>query len=130
MRTSQLLSKEGRFFFSYFCKGAFTELFDLRAEKGLPLPMELLSVNSLRGLIEKSGLEIIELGMFAQKSYFTSAWDILKNISALGASAVSGPRLSRRQLMLLCEEYERRFKTTRGVPVSYSIALGIAEKRL
>ena len=66
--------------------------------------------------------------MFAQKSYFTSAWDILKNISAIGASAIAGPRLSKRQLMLLCEEYESRFKTKRGVPVSYMIALGVAGK--
>jgi Methylase involved in ubiquinone/menaquinone biosynthesis len=128
VHTRELLSNNGRLLFSYFCKGTFTELFDLRTEKGLPLPMELLSENSIRGLIEKSGLEIIELGMFAKKSYFSSAWNILKNISALGASAVSGPRLSKRQLMLLCEDYERRFKTKRGVPVSYSIALGLAGK--
>ncbi len=127
-RAGALLSKEGRLLFSYFCKGTFTELFALRTEKGLPLPMTLLAGNVIRGLIEKSGLKIIELEMFAQKSYFTSAWEILKNISAIGASAIAGPRLSKRQLMLLCEEYESRYKTKRGVPVSYMIALGVAGK--
>jgi SAM-dependent methyltransferase len=127
-RTGDLLSKGGRLLFSCFCEGSFSELFALRMEKGLPLPVKLLGKNSIKGLIEKSGLEIIELEMYAKKSYFKSAWDILKNISAIGASAVSGPRLSRMQLMLLCEEYERRFKTKRGVPVSYTIALGLARK--
>ncbi|MGB7569266.1 MAG: methyltransferase domain-containing protein [Chitinivibrionales bacterium] len=127
-RAGALLSKEGRLLFSYFCKGTFAELFALRTEKGLPLPVALLGGNSIRGLVEKSGLKIIELEMFAQKSYFTSAWDILKNISAIGASAIAGPRLSKRQLILLCEEYEHRFKTKRGVPVSYTVALGQAKK--
>jgi Methylase involved in ubiquinone/menaquinone biosynthesis len=128
LHTSSLLSRDGRLLFSYFCKGSFTELFAVRTEKGLPIPMELLSENSIRSLIEKSGLKIIELEMFTKKCYFISAWDILKNISAIGASAVAGPRLFKRQILLLCEEYERRFKTRRGVPISYTIALGLAKK--
>lgn len=122
------LAGGGKLFFSAFCEGTFSELFTLRAEKNLPIPIGLQSEDSIRGMIEKSGFKIVTLECHAKKSYFYSAWDILKNLSAIGASAASGPKLSRKELFLLCEDYESRYKTLLGVPVSYSIALCVAQK--
>ena len=127
-RANSLLSRGGRLLFSVFCKGTYSELFTLRTEKGLPVPIELLCEKSISSLIEKTGLNIIDLEIYKTKSYFTSAWGVLKNISAIGATAVVGPRLLKKQLLSLCEEYERRFNTRHGVPVSYTVAIGMAQK--
>jgi malonyl-ACP O-methyltransferase BioC len=122
------LSPGGKLYFSAFCEGTFNEFFTLRTEKGLPVPIGLQSKTVILSMLENSGFKTVRLEAYEKKVYFYSAWDVLKNLSSLGASAVMGPRLSRKELFLFCEDYEDRFKTLLGVPVSYSIALCVASK--
>ena len=122
------LSPGGKLYFSAFCEGTFNEFFTLRTEKGLPVPIGLQSKKKILSMLQNSGFKTVCLETYEKKVYFYSAWDVLKNLSALGASAVTGTRLSRKELFLFCEDYEDRFKTLLGVPVSYSIALCVAAK--
>ena len=126
---SSLLAPEGKFLFSIFVKGSFCELAQLRLVRGLTIPVNLPESSSLPVLFKRNGLDIIESENYSAISYFPTALALLRSISSIGGTAVSGPRLTRSELIDICKDYERIFSTDKGIPLSYKACIGTVGKK-
>lgn len=124
----RILMTGGHFVFTEFLEGSFSELCGLRQKRKLPLPVHFLTEEELHAMLAKCGLAVCRYAMQSEECYFPSALQVLKNVSDVGATAVAGARLSRRQIMSLCQEYDDEFGTEKGVRVSWRSVCGIARK--
>lgn len=123
---ARILKPDGKIVFAVFLQGAFEELFMVREKMGLSVPVQFVDDGQLQTMIKKCGLKLCDMSIKSEKYYFHSAWEILKYLSDIGSSAVSGKRLSRPSLMAFCRDYENRFGTREGIPLSSRFAFGIA----
>jgi ubiquinone/menaquinone biosynthesis C-methylase UbiE len=123
------LKPNGTVVFSAFLTGSFHQVCLLRERRDLSVPVRFVGEDEINALVNKCGLEILEFSTTSDVYYFQSAWDVIRYLSDIGSSAVHGKRLSRAGLLSFCEEYEDRFGTDRGIPLSYRVGSGIARKR-
>jgi hypothetical protein len=123
-----LLKEDGCLHYAVFCKGSYAQLAALQKRRNLPQPVWFCTVRQLNAMLAKAGFTNVQTKRYAAVKYFTSAHQALRQISGAGATATGGPQLLRGELTQLCREYEQRYKTRRGVPVSYTVALGTARK--
>ncbi|MFP4164388.1 MAG: methyltransferase domain-containing protein [Chitinispirillaceae bacterium] len=114
--------------FSVFTRGSFGELCAVRNSQGLSVSTWFPSDEDLVRLLKNAGAEIGDLQEFSSIRYFDSAFSALKSLNAVGGTAVSGPLLKRGQLADLCRQYEARFGTDAGIPVTYKALLGYARR--
>lgn len=125
---SNLLKNKGILLFAIFTEDSFIELNSIKKELGLPIPVFLPTQKDLCTLLKKAGFTILKTDMFASTLYFPSAFKLLKSLSAIGGTAVSGNRLSRSALFNFCKKIEDNFQSDNGVPISYRALIGSARK--
>ena len=126
----RVLSPGGVMVFSVFLKGSFCQIFSLRQERNLGIPLRLQSKDGFGGQLQTSRFSSLRLATFEEEYYFPSALGVMKYMSGIGSTAVSGRRLLRKEILALCREYEERFATARGVPLTVRVAYGTATKVL
>jgi malonyl-ACP O-methyltransferase BioC len=126
---ARILKPRGTVVFASFLRGSFFELCTVREHLELSIPVRFIDGDSVCATITKSGFDLLEYTDRNQEYYFNSAWEILKYLSDIGSTVVSGKRLSRSGLLALCDEYEKRFRNGRGVPLTCSVGWGMAVKR-
>ncbi len=124
----RVLKPDGRIVFAAFLRGSFHEVCILREKMGLTVPVHFPDDHELHDMVKICGLDLLDFSIKSEKHYFHSAWEILKYLSDIGSSAVSGKRLSRSSLLAFCRDYEERFGTKRGIPLSSCFACGIARR--
>jgi len=125
---SDLLKSKGILLFATFVEGSFFELNSIKKEWGLPIPVFLPAPQNLCDLLKEAGFIILKTDKFTNTLYFPTAFQLLKSISAIGGTAVSGNRLSRSALFDLCKKFEKNFQSDKGVPISYKALIGSARK--
>jgi malonyl-CoA O-methyltransferase len=116
--------------FSVFLTGSFSQMFSLRQDRNLGIPLRLQSKDDFAGLMRKLGFSFLQLASFDEEYYFPSALDVMKYMSAIGSTAISGKRLMRKGIQTLCKDYEDRFTAVQGVPLSVRVGYGLAKKVL
>ncbi len=124
----RVLVPGGALIFSVFLSGSFCQVFWLREERNLGIPVHLLSPDEFVCQTRASSLSLLQLETFEQEYYFPSALGVMKFLSGIGSTAVSGRRLLRQEIAALCGEYEEKFATARGVPLTVYVAYGTAVK--
>jgi malonyl-CoA O-methyltransferase len=124
----RVLKSGGNLVFAAFLDGSFRELCALRQQRGLSLPVRFFSEKDLHAMIKKCGLLECRYAAMRGQYYFPSAMDALKYLSDIGSTAAAGPRLAKKEIADLCREYEDRFGTEKGVPITCNVALGVAKK--
>jgi malonyl-CoA O-methyltransferase len=129
LELKRILKPAGRIVFAAFLNGSFLEVCSLRERIGLAIPVRFIAGEQLRAAMSGCGLDLMEMSTKNEKHYFQSAWEVLKYLSDIGCSAVSGKRLSRSGLIEFCSEYENRFGTPQGIPLSCRFACGIAQRQ-
>lgn len=125
---SDILKNDGMLLFAAFVEGSFIELNTLKKELGLQIPVLLPDSKVLCNLIENECFTITKTGIFTSTLYFPSAFELLKSISAIGGTAVSGNRLSRSDLLEFCKKFEQKYQCDKGIPISYKAVFGSARK--
>ncbi len=126
----RVLMLGGALVFSVFLRGSFCQIFSLREERNLGVPVHLQSRDEFTGQMQASRFFPVQVTTFEEEYYFLSALDVMKFLSGIGSTAVSGRRLLRREIVALCRHYEERFATDRGVPLTVRVACGTAIKVL
>jgi malonyl-CoA O-methyltransferase len=124
------LSPGGVMVFSVFLRGSFCQIFSLRQDRNLGIPLRLQSKDVFAGRMRAARFSSLRLATFEEEYYFPSALGVMKYMSGIGSTAVSGRRLLRKEILALCREYEERFATAKGVPLTVRIAYGTATKAL
>jgi malonyl-CoA O-methyltransferase len=122
------LKTHGMLIFSIFSEGSFFELYNLRSQSGLSIPINLPPKEMILSTLNRSDFKIIETETFCSTVYFPSAFELLKSISGIGGTAVSGDRFTRKKLLEFCEQYESQYRCSDGVPLTYRAILGSARK--
>jgi malonyl-ACP O-methyltransferase BioC len=112
--------------FAVYTEGSLEELSQIRAAMGLTIPFGRFTDATFAAALRKAGFDLTESADMADTHYFTKAIDALRDISACGATATAGKRLSRAELIRFCSAYEDRFGCAKGVPVSYRAMVGTA----
>ena len=126
----RVLSPGGVMVFSVFLKGSFCQIFSLRQDRNLGIPLRLQSKDGFAGQVRAMRFSSLRLATFEEEYYFHSAFGVMKYLSGIGSNAVSGRRLLRKEILALCRDYEERFATAQGVPLTVRIAYGTATKVL
>lgn len=124
------LKASGPIIFSVFTEGSFNELHSVRLSKGMSVSTWFPAEDELLSLFRSAGIEMEEdtKESFSYVQYFSDAFDALKSLSRIGGSAVSGPLLNRGELIDLCRQYESRYATSKGIPVTYNALIGCARR--
>ncbi|HMD69067.1 MAG TPA: methyltransferase domain-containing protein [Chitinivibrionales bacterium] len=125
----RVLAAGGALVFSGFLQGSFSEIFSLRQERNLSVPVRLPSRDDFSALLAASGFDCRTYLSFEKQYRFASAMDALKYMSETGSTAVEGRRLSLREIIKLCREYENNHSEPSGVPLSINVAYGLALKK-
>lgn len=122
------LTPDGWLAFSLFTSGSLEALHSLQQQWGLqsittyPANIEFLN------LLEHAGFAIIDSAIDDEKEYFSSGREALRSLSAIGATAVKGRRLSPSELRSFCRLYETQCRTEDGVYIHYNVLRGIGRK--
>lgn len=125
---SEILKKNGTLLFAAFVNDSFWELNQLKQDWGLKIPVHLPDCKKFLDFVKKSGFSIKETDVYESTIYFQSAFELLKSISAIGGTATSGKRLKRYSLMKFCDDYEKRYGSDKGIPITYKAVIGKAIK--
>jgi SAM-dependent methyltransferase len=126
----RVLVPGGALIFSVFLRGSFCQIFLLRQERNLGIPVHLQSQDEFTGQVRASRFSLMHVETFDEEYYFSSGLGVMKFLSGIGSTAVSGRRLLRNEVLSLCDEYEEKFATERGVPLTVRVAYGTAIKVL
>jgi SAM-dependent methyltransferase len=124
----RVLAPGGALIFSVFLSGSFCQVFLLRQERNLGIPVHLQSRDEFVDRMRASRLSLAHVETFDEEYYFSSGLGVMKYLSGIGSTAVSGRRLLRKEVLALCDEYEEKFATARGVPLTVCVAFGTAVK--
>lgn len=125
---AHVLKNNGILLFTTFIKSSFRELNTIKKELNLKVPVLLPDEKQLCSSLEKAGFSILKTNTFTSTIYFPTAFKLLKSLSAIGGTAVTGDRLSRNALFNLCEKFELNFRSDNGVPLTYKALIGSARK--
>lgn len=123
-RIYEVLRPQGTFLFATFTQGSFFELNHLRQEMNFRIPVHLPDENTFLSFLQQCHFDFSESERFSKTLYYPSALELLKSISAIGGTAISGERLPPRKLMQFCSEYEKKYRCERGVPITYRALVG------
>jgi malonyl-CoA O-methyltransferase len=123
-----LLVTEGFLVFGAFTEGSFFELFTTLTGFGMQPPVSCPSPERLTKMYSSAGLTIVEQEIVERTLYFKDARTALKSVSGTGATAHEGRLLTRRNLERFCRDYEHRFRTGSGVPLTYRATIGVCRK--
>jgi malonyl-CoA O-methyltransferase len=125
---SALLKPRGYFIFSLFTSESFRQLTEMRKRFNLPTSIILPQHRTIDELLDRNGFSCCTTEDFSDTLYFPSAMALLKHLSAIGSTNVSSQRMSRTSLLRFCSEFEAVFRTSQGIPLTYSALLGYARK--
>jgi malonyl-CoA O-methyltransferase len=128
-RAGETLRIGGFCAFSIFVNDSFFELFETRRAQHLAIPVQCPEAGQVKSLFSSGQFKLVRYELFRQTMYFPDARSLLKNISATGAGATPERRLVRGELDRFCACYEEKFRTDKGIPLTWQAAIGIAEKR-
>jgi malonyl-CoA O-methyltransferase len=128
---TRITVKNGLFVFALFENGSFFELYEIMSGCGIPVPVRYHERLSFERLLKNSGFDILEFKSEKKTVYFSSAREILRYFSNIGATATAAPRLKRQrpEIEAICSEYEKKFSTDKGFPLTVVTGCGIAGKR-
>jgi malonyl-CoA O-methyltransferase len=113
---------------SVFIGDSFNELFSMREYFGLSNNFRAMEPSGFLAGLEQAGFTPAEHETVRMVVHAPDASTHLKNLGAIGGTAVAGRRLLRKELAAFCTEYERRFRTEEGVPLTYYALFGVAAK--
>ena len=122
------LKPKGIFIFSLFVEGSFHELFETKRACGMTDPMIFVPSSDIEAYLDAAGFIDKEIEQYTRTVYFTSAWQLLRNMSATGSTGAFSRHMSRSELEQLCRLYEKNFRTDKGVPLTYNAFMGSALK--
>jgi len=125
----RVLKPGGMLVFAVFLKGSFHEVNLLRQNRNLPLPARYFTDNQIQVIARELEFDIVEYTIQNEVYYFKTAREILQYLSDIGSTVYTGTMLSRKDLLLFCIEYEARFRTQQGIPLSCRYCWGKAVKR-
>jgi ubiquinone/menaquinone biosynthesis C-methylase UbiE len=128
-KTGETLRIGGTCAFSIFVNDSFFELFETRRSQHLAVPVQCPEAGQVKSLFSSGQFRLVRYELFRQTMYFPDARSLLKNISSTGAGATPGKRLVRGEVDRFCACYEKKFRTDKGIPLTWQAAIGIAEKR-
>ena len=120
-----MLKPGGNLLFSVFIEGSFAELAATRALYGLPSPVRCPSPGDFESSLREAGFDHICYESVTHTIFAADAKANLKSISAIGGSATEGPLLTRAALRDFCRSYDERFRTEKGVPLTYKSIIGM-----
>jgi len=123
-----ILKPEGFLALSVFVADSFMELFTIRSHFGLSNILPCIELSAFITILDEAGFTGLEYNLLRKKVYSRNALAHLKSISGIGGTAVTGKRLTRMELAEFCKEYETRFRTDQGVPLTYCALIGICRK--
>ena len=109
--------------FSIFGSGTLQEFSDL-----MSVQLHYQTDQEIIELLERD-FEIEQHDHLSDKLFFPSVRDILRHIQATGVGGVSEYRWNKSSLQTFEEEYENRFGTEKGLPVSYAASCFVVRKR-
>lgn len=126
-----VLKDKGILHYAVFVKGSLHQLNQARAACGLHNPVTFLEINQLFEMADRAGFDIIQetVQQHTCTHHFPSAFDVLKSLSAIGATATSSAPLNRKKIAELCSNYDSLFGTENGTPVTYRAITGKALRR-
>lgn len=123
---ARVLIPDGHCIFSLFVNGSFEQLYAQRSSFGLSQPITLLNEQAITEMFTTEGFIIRSSSILHHIEYFPDARTLLKSLSLVGATAVKGRRMTRRELTSFCESYEQKFRTEKGIPLTYRAIYGWA----
>lgn len=115
--------------FSVFLEGTLAEFYRLAREKGRSAPVFLFRREDFLSLLQREGLEAVEVEVFEEVQFFAGAREALKSLSAAGAVASGDAPMTRPGIEDFCREYERRTRRPEGVPLDWKSLIGVARRR-
>ena len=129
-KVSDLLKSDGVLYFAVFVEDSFKEINTLRSNRGLPPSVWLPSEKELFSVFESAGFHILKESVqsFNKTLQFNDAISALKSLSNIGATAVAGKLLNRKELDELCGDYTSMFSVDGKVSLTYSSIIGMARK--
>lgn len=122
------LKSGGAFIFSLFVEGSFRELYEIRRSKGMNIPALFLHSDQFRNILKNAQFTVLESEEVRFTQHFATSRKLLKAMSSIGGNAVSGKRLTPKEVKEFCELYEKKYTTPQGVPVTYRALIGTAIK--
>jgi malonyl-CoA O-methyltransferase len=127
-KISSLLKRGGLLAFSVFTGDSFFELFETLAAFSIRPPVRCPPPDQLTKAISEAGLTLIHGEAVRKTFHYPSARAALKSLSAVGAAARQGRWLTRGELERLCGEYERNYRSAKGIPLTYASMVGVCRK--
>ncbi|MBD3316136.1 MAG: methyltransferase domain-containing protein [Chitinivibrionales bacterium] len=126
-RCAQLLRPGGQFVFSIFLGKYLCELAEARRSVGAPpLPIHRFERAEFDGIVQSAGLEILWEEHLHEVRYFSSAMNLIKHLTGIGAGATRKPSGRPARLFQICRAYEECCRTEKGVPATSDVLVGSA----
>jgi len=120
------LNAPGHMVFSILLEDHLKEFMSVKSRMGHPLPVHFPSEGTALSWFESSGLRILQSEVLSGVVHHKSALEVIKSLVAIGATAIKGDPMSVKELFELCREYEREYRTEKGVAASHSVLVGVA----
>ncbi len=129
-KIAEMIRPGGHLVFSIFTSGSFAELFETRAFFGMNIPVICPDAGQIIRSFSDASLRIDLTEEISEKKYFPDAKTLLHSVGRIGGGATEGRRLSRAGIETFCAEYERRFRTGQGVPLTWRALVGACRKNI
>ncbi|MBD3319581.1 MAG: methyltransferase domain-containing protein [Chitinivibrionales bacterium] len=123
-----ILCLGGTVLYAIFLKGSFNELNETQQEYAMKNPVHFFSLDECKCLFNTAGFRISVQETLQHTQYFNSPLAALKSLAGTGSTAVGGNRLRGHELFDFCRTYDKRYRGENGVPVTYHLLVGRAEK--
>jgi malonyl-CoA O-methyltransferase len=124
-----ILIDGGRMAFSVFLQGSFRELHSVQKQFGIPSPVRCLETGAFVRSLRNAGFRNVDFETVEKTVHAPTAAMVLKSISAIGGTATAAVRLlNRKELAGFCDAYEKGFRDSCGVPLTYRAAVGVCRK--
>jgi malonyl-CoA O-methyltransferase len=124
---ASLLADNGLFVFAGFTENTLALLSRLQKQFGIETLVCYPSASAINNFFIQAGLDIIKSDTFVERETYSTARELLKNISDVGAGIIKGKPLSRKLLAQLCSEYENQCNGE--IQADYHVLALIAQKR-
>jgi malonyl-CoA O-methyltransferase len=123
-----LLVPGGQLLFAVFMEDYLRELLTTRASMGYHSPIHHYSEPQVGDLLAGAKFRPVWTERIREKVFYPSAMAVVKSLAGIGATARHGSDRARHDLFEQCREYERRYRTEKGVPATEDILVGIARR--
>jgi malonyl-CoA O-methyltransferase len=125
----RVTNNNGQLVYGVFLKGSFKEFVALLEKRNLPVPVQYFTESEFIRMLEDAGFSSVVHKTIQETIWFQSAWNVLSYFSNIGSTPNNGPRLSKKELLGFCAEYESVYKTEKGVPLTWQVCVGKANKK-